>query len=198
MISTSIYPKAQLIFSGDSHLLLIPLIHFPGSFPADFSQFPDSEQNSKFMDHYVEIPIDLSEVLFIATANSAQDIPRPLLDRMEIIEVTSYTENEKMHIASEHLVKKQLKKNGLKKEQLTLSKDALSLVIRGYTREAGVRNLERKLACHSHIRPDFPLRNSGEHSGGHSNPRRRPVFWNCGCHQKKSGKIPGKRKVQLR
>jgi ATP-dependent Lon protease len=105
----------------------------------------DSEQNSKFMDHYVEIPIDLSEVLFIATANSAQDIPRPLLDRMEIIEVTSYTENEKMHIASEHLVKKQLKKNGLKKEQLTLSKDALSLVIRGYTREAGVRNLERKL-----------------------------------------------------
>lgn len=105
----------------------------------------DSEQNSKFMDHYVEIPIDLSEVLFIATANSVQDIPRPLLDRMEIIEVTSYTENEKMHIASEHLVKKQLKKNGLKKEQLTLSKDALSLVIRGYTREAGVRNLERKL-----------------------------------------------------
>ncbi|MDE6981776.1 MAG: endopeptidase La, partial [Lachnospiraceae bacterium] len=105
----------------------------------------DSEQNSRFRDHYVEIPIDLSEVLFIATANSAQDIPRPLLDRMEIIEVTSYTENEKMHIAGEHLVKKQLKKNGLKKEQLTISRDALSMVIRGYTREAGVRNLERKL-----------------------------------------------------
>lgn len=105
----------------------------------------DSEQNSRFRDHYVEIPIDLSEVLFIATANSTQDIPRPLLDRMEIIEVTSYTENEKMHIAGEHLVKKQLKKNGLKKDQLTISQDALSLVIRGYTREAGVRNLERKL-----------------------------------------------------
>lgn len=105
----------------------------------------DSEQNNRFRDHYVEIPIDLSEVLFIATANSTQDIPRPLLDRMEIIEVTSYTENEKMHIAGEHLVKKQLKKNGLKKDQLTISQDALSMVIRGYTREAGVRNLERKL-----------------------------------------------------
>ncbi|MCM1257886.1 MAG: endopeptidase La [Roseburia sp.] len=105
----------------------------------------DSEQNSRFRDHYVEIPIDLSEVLFIATANSTQDIPRPLLDRMEIIEVTSYTENEKMHIAGEHLVKKQLKKNGLKKDQLTISQDALSMIVRGYTREAGVRNLERKL-----------------------------------------------------
>lgn len=105
----------------------------------------DSEQNSKFRDHYVEIPIDLSEVMFIATANSTQDIPRPLLDRMEIIEVTSYTENEKMHIASEHLVRKQVKKNGLKKDQLTISQDALAMVIRGYTREAGVRNLERKL-----------------------------------------------------
>lgn len=105
----------------------------------------DSEQNNRFRDHYVEIPIDLSEVLFIATANSTQDIPRPLLDRMEIIEVTSYTENEKMHIAGEHLVKKQLKTNGLKKDQLTISQDALSMVIRGYTREAGVRNLERKL-----------------------------------------------------
>lgn len=105
----------------------------------------DSEQNSRFRDHYVEIPIDLSEVMFIATANSTQEIPRPLLDRMEIIEVTSYTENEKMHIASEHLVRKQVKKNGLKKDQLTISQDALSMIIRGYTREAGVRNLERKL-----------------------------------------------------
>lgn len=105
----------------------------------------DAEQNSRFRDHYVEIPIDLSEVLFIATANSAQDIPRPLLDRMELIEVSSYTENEKMHIAKEHLVRKQIKKNGLKKDQLSISEEALSMVIRGYTREAGVRSLERKL-----------------------------------------------------
>ncbi len=105
----------------------------------------DSEQNDKFRDHYVEIPLDLSEVLFIATANSAQDIPRPLLDRMELIEVTSYTENEKVHIAKEHLVRKQLKKNGLSKGQLTIREEALGLVIRSYTKEAGVRSLERKI-----------------------------------------------------
>ncbi len=105
----------------------------------------DSEQNQKFRDHYVEIPIDLSEVLFIATANSVQDIPRPLLDRMELIEVSSYTENEKMHIAKEHLVRKQVKKNGLKKEEITIRKEALAMVIRGYTKEAGVRSLERKI-----------------------------------------------------
>lgn len=105
----------------------------------------DSEQNHKFRDHYVEIPLDLSEVMFIATANSVQDIPRPLLDRMELIEVNSYTENEKLHIAMEHLVRKQLKKNGLKKSQFSISEDALALVIRSYTREAGVRNLERKI-----------------------------------------------------
>ena len=105
----------------------------------------DSEQNDKFRDHYVEIPLDLSEVLFIATANSAQEIPRPLLDRMELIEVSSYTENEKIHIAKEHLVRKQLKKNGLTKSQLTIREDALALVIRGYTKEAGVRSLERKI-----------------------------------------------------
>ena len=105
----------------------------------------DSEQNSKFRDHYVEIPVDLSEVLFIATANSVQDIPRPLLDRMELIEVSSYTENEKMHIAKEHLIRKQMKKNGLKKDQLTISEEALAMVIRSYTREAGVRSLERKI-----------------------------------------------------
>lgn len=105
----------------------------------------DPEQNSKFRDHYIEVPIDLSEVLFIATANSVQTIPKPLLDRMELIEVSSYTENEKLHIAKEHLVKKQITKNGLSKEQLTFSKAALEKIIHSYTREAGVRDLERKI-----------------------------------------------------
>ena len=105
----------------------------------------DSEQNNKFRDHYVEVPIDLSEVLFIATANSVQDIPRPLLDRMELIEVTSYTENEKVHIVKEHLLAKQMERNGIQKGQLILSDKAVAKVISGYTREAGVRNLERKL-----------------------------------------------------
>ncbi len=107
----------------------------------------DSEQNSKFRDHYVEIPIDLSEVLFIATANSVQGIPAPLLDRMEIIEVSSYTENEKVHIAKEHLIRKQMEKNGLKEKQLYISGKALEMIIRGYTKESGVRNLERKIAA---------------------------------------------------
>lgn len=105
----------------------------------------DSEQNNRFRDHYVELPMDLSEVLFIATANSVQGIPRPLLDRMEIIEVSSYTENEKAHIAREHLIAKQMEKNGVKEGQLTISDRALEKLIRGYTREAGVRNLERRL-----------------------------------------------------
>lgn len=105
----------------------------------------DSEQNSRFRDHYVELPVDLSEVLFIATANDLQSIPRPLLDRMEVIEVSSYTENEKRHIAREHLITKQMKKNGLKEGQLSISDRALEKLIRGYTREAGVRNLERKI-----------------------------------------------------
>ncbi len=105
----------------------------------------DGEQNSRFRDHYVELPIDLSEVLFIATANSIQDIQKPLLDRMEIIEVSSYTENEKAHIAREHLIAKQMEKNGLKEGQLSISDHALEKLIRGYTREAGVRNLERKI-----------------------------------------------------
>ena len=105
----------------------------------------DSEQNSKFRDHYVEIPIDLSEVLFLATANSVSTIPRPLLDRMEIIEVTSYTANEKFHIAKEHLLSKQLEKNGLSQQQLDITDNALRRIIDGYTREAGVRELERKI-----------------------------------------------------
>ena len=105
----------------------------------------DSEQNSRFQDHYVEIPMDLSEVLFIATANDVQTIPRPLLDRMELIEVTSYTENEKVHIAREHLIAKQTEKNGLKEGQLLVSQKALEQLIHSYTREAGVRQLERKI-----------------------------------------------------
>ena len=105
----------------------------------------DSEQNNHFRDHYVEIPVDLSEVLFIATANSTAEIPRPLLDRMETIEVTSYTANEKFHIAKEHLISKQLKKNGLDEKKLTISDGALKEIILSYTSEAGVRELERKI-----------------------------------------------------
>lgn len=105
----------------------------------------DAEQNKKFRDHYVEIPLDLSEVLFIATANDLQTIPRPLLDRMEIIEVSSYTENEKSHIAMEHLIPKQVKKHGLKNEQLCIEEAALHEIITGYTKEAGVRSLERRI-----------------------------------------------------
>ena len=106
----------------------------------------DSEQNSHFEDHYIEIPLDLSEVLFIATANDANTIPRPLLDRMEVIEITSYTENEKFHIAKDHLIPKQIKANGLKERQLMISDGAISDMITRYTREAGVRSLERQIA----------------------------------------------------
>lgn len=118
---------------------------YKGDTSAALLEVLDSEQNCKFRDHYIEMPVDLSEVLFIATANEVSGIPKPLLDRMELIEVSSYTENEKFHIAKEHLVEKQKSKNGIKKEQLTITDGALKDIIRLYTREAGVRSLERTI-----------------------------------------------------
>ena len=105
----------------------------------------DSEQNNRFRDHYLEVPVDLSEVTFVTTANSLQTIPRPLLDRMEVIEVSSYTENEKLHIATEHLIPKQLERHGLTKEQLTISKGVIWKIAQNYTKEAGVRQMEREI-----------------------------------------------------
>lgn len=118
---------------------------YKGDTSAALLEVLDSEQNCRFRDHYIEMPVDLSEVLFIATANEVSGIPKPLLDRMELIEVSSYTENEKFHIAKEHLVEKQKSKNGIKKEQLTITDSALKDIIRLYTREAGVRSLERTI-----------------------------------------------------
>ena len=118
---------------------------YKGDTSAALLEVLDPEQNNKFVDHYIELPVDLSEVLFITTANSVQDIPRPLLDRMELIEVSSYTQNEKVHIAKNHLIEKQKRKNGLEKKQLSISEKALNTIITGYTRESGVRNLERTI-----------------------------------------------------
>ena len=123
--------KVSSDYKGDTSVALLEVL--------------DSEQNCRFRDHYIEMPVDLSEVLFIATANEVSGIPKPLLDRMELIEVSSYTENEKFHIAKEHLVEKQKSKNGIKKEQLTITDGALKDIIRLYTREAGVRSLERTI-----------------------------------------------------
>lgn len=124
----------------------------------------DGEQNVRFRDHYVEIPLDLSEVLFMATANTTQTIPRPLLDRMEIIEVNSYTENEKFHIAKEHLLKKQLEKNGITKKMLMIQDGALKNIITYYTKEAGVRELERKIGdiCRKCAKEILEAREAGE------------------------------------
>lgn len=119
---------------------------YKGDTSAALLEVLDSEQNCRFRDHYIEMPVDLSEVLFIATANEVSGIPKPLLDRMELIEVSSYTENEKFHIAKEHLIEKQKSKNGIKKEQLTITDGALKDIIRLYTREAGVRSLERTIS----------------------------------------------------
>ena len=118
---------------------------YKGDTSAALLEVLDPEQNSKFNDHYVEIPQDLSEVLFIATANDVQGIPRPLLDRMELIEIAGYTENEKEHIAKEHLIPKQMEENGIEKGKLTIQSAALKKIINNYTKEAGVRNLERTI-----------------------------------------------------
>ena len=125
--------KASSDYKGDTSAALLEVL--------------DQAQNDKFRDHYVELPVDLSNVLFIATANDISTISKPLRDRMEIIEVSSYTENEKFHIAKDYLVSRQIEKNGLSKDNLTISENALHTIIHSYTREAGVRNLERKISA---------------------------------------------------
>ena len=137
---------------------------YKGDTSAALLEVLDSEQNSHFNDHYIELPVDLSEVMFICTANNAADIPRPLLDRMEIIEVNSYTANEKFHIAKEHLIPKSYEKNGLTKEQLIITDPALRKLIDGYTKEAGVRGLERRIGelCRKAAREILERREDGK------------------------------------
>lgn len=137
----------------------------------------DPEQNSTFRDHYLELEFDLSKVMFLATANSVDTIPRPLLDRMEIIEVSSYTEEEKVEIAQRHLVKKQSQEHGIQPGQLTISKKALTDIVRYYTAESGVRNLERTIArvCRKAAR---------EIVDGRRNP--------CSSYRKKPGELSGR------
>ena len=135
---------------GSNPLMLLDEIDktssdYKGDTSAALLEVLDPEQNSRFMDHYIEVPQDLSEVLFIATANDVQGIPRPLLDRMELIEIAGYTENEKEHIAKEHLIPKQMEENGIEKGKLTIQSAALKKIINNYTKEAGVRNLERTI-----------------------------------------------------
>lgn len=131
-------------------MLLDEIDKTSGNYKGDLSsallEVLDAEQNSRFVDHYIEIPVDLSKVLFLATANSAEDIPVPLLDRMEVIEVNSYTENEKFHIAKNYLVKKQAKANGIHIEEIEFTDSALRKLIHHYTREAGVRKLEQTIS----------------------------------------------------
>lgn len=150
----------------------------------------DGEQNGAFRDHYVEIPIDLSEVLFIATANSTDTIPRPLLDRMELIEINSYTANEKFHIAREHLVEKQLYKNGIREDEITFTDEALRAMISRYTREAGVRGLERQIGavCRKEARQILERRQQAEAEKKKRQSEEGPAV--SGNHAESSAAVP--------
>lgn len=157
----------------------------------------DGEQNHAFRDHYVEIPIDLSEVLFIATANSRDGIPRPLLDRMEIIEVNSYTANEKFHIAREHLVAKAFQKNGIRKGEIAFSDEAIRDIVRFYTREAGVRGLERQIGaiCRKEARAIFDRRKQKLTEEVHVTPEKLEYY--LGKPKYRQDKINGKPEVGI-
>lgn len=157
----------------------------------------DGEQNHAFRDHYVEIPIDLSEVLFIATANSRDGIPRPLLDRMEIIEVNSYTANEKFHIAREHLVAKAFQKNGIRKGEIAFSDEAIRNIVRFYTREAGVRGLERQIGaiCRKEARAIFDRRKQKLTEEVHVTPEKLEYY--LGKPKYRQDKINGKPEVGI-